>query len=78
MRRVKIERRLLAAHRAQLHALDPQRVLERGYALLLDEKGALITQVAQLKSGQNVRAQLADGSANLRVEDGVETEHEKK
>ena len=74
VRRVKIERRLLAAHRAQLHALDPQRVLERGYALLLDEKGALITQVAQLKNGQAVRAQLADGSANLRVE----TEHEKK
>ena len=78
LRRVKIERRLLAAHRAQLHALDPQRVLERGYALLLDENGALITQVAQLKTGQNVRAQLADGSANLRVEDGVEIEHEKK
>ena len=71
-RRVKIERRLLAAHRAQLHALDPQRVLERGYALLLDDKGALITQAAQLKNGHKVRAQLADGSAQLRVEENNE------
>lgn len=52
----------------RLEALNPQRVLERGFAWLDDGKGQPITQTGQLHSGQAVRARLADGEAALRVE----------
>lgn len=52
----------------RLSALDPQRVLERGYALLAGSGGEPITQVGQARAGQHIRARLADGSLDLRVE----------
>ena len=53
---------------ARLSSLDPQRVLERGYALLTTPEGGAITQVGQTKLGQQVRARLSDGTLGLRVE----------
>jgi len=53
---------------ARLEALNPQRVLERGFAWLDDGQGQPITQTTQLHQGQAVRARLADGEAALRVE----------
>ena len=50
---------------ARLHALDPDRVLARGYALLIDADGAPVTSVARLALGETVTAQLADGRAGL-------------
>lgn len=52
----------------RLSALDPQRVLERGYALLAGSGGEPITQVGQARAGQHIRARLADGSLDLQVE----------
>ncbi len=51
----------------RLAALDPHRVLERGYAWLSDEGGHALTRVSQLSAGQNVQATLADGSVGLVV-----------
>ena len=51
----------------RLGALDPQRVLERGYAWLSDEGGHALTRVSQLSAGQNVQATLADGTVGLAV-----------
>ncbi|MBV9470563.1 MAG: exodeoxyribonuclease VII large subunit [Abitibacteriaceae bacterium] len=68
-RRVKIERRTLAAYRAQLRALDPQRVLERGYALLSNaQTGSLITSVAQAQPGDVLRVTLQDGTIKASAE----------
>lgn len=68
-RRVKIERQLVASRRAQLQALDPRRVLERGYALVSDAKnGALITQANQTSDNQKLRIALRDGTIAARVE----------
>lgn len=67
-RRVKIERQLLAARRAQLHALDPQRVLERGYALLSDENG-VVSDLGQIARGKELNIALHDGRFTARVED---------
>ena len=51
--------------------LDPRLVLQRGYALLTDAgSGHAITSVAQAHAGQAVRAALADGEVDLRVEPG--------
>jgi exodeoxyribonuclease VII large subunit len=57
----------LAALEARLQALDPQRVLERGYAWLSDESGRAVQSVAQLSPGQNLQAVLADGAADVEV-----------
>lgn len=47
--------------------LDPQLVLERGYAYLTDVSGRALTQVAQVQVGQAVQATLADGLLDLQV-----------
>ena len=51
----------------RLAALDPHRVLERGYAWLSDEDGHALTRVGQLSAGQSVQATLADGAVGLVV-----------
>lgn len=52
---------------AQLELLNPQRTLERGYAILRDEKGAIVRSPAQLQARQNVNVRLAEGSAQLGI-----------
>jgi exodeoxyribonuclease VII large subunit len=49
----------------RLHALDPHRVLARGYALLVDRDDRPVTSVTRLTVGQAVTARLADGRAEL-------------
>jgi exodeoxyribonuclease VII large subunit len=61
----------LATLEARLQALDPQRVLERGYAWLADAHGTAVTSVARLTRGQSLRAVLADGTADVQVLDTV-------
>lgn len=59
---VKMERARLTSAQSQLRALDPRRVLERGYAFLTDaQSGAIVSAVSQLKSGQTLTVTLADG-----------------
>ena len=57
----------LAGLQARLAALDPQRVLQRGYAWLSDDSGSAVLSVAQLSVGTPLRAHLRDGSAGLSV-----------
>ena len=58
----------LAALHARLHALSPLAVLDRGYALVLDDKGALVRSAAQLREGDRVLTRMQDGSFTSRVE----------
>ena len=51
----------------RLQLLDPRLVLQRGYALLTDEKGKPVTQVRQAKPGAALKAQLSDGAVDLVV-----------
>ena len=64
--------RLESLH-SRLSALDPQRVLERGYAWLDDGQGRALSSIAQLHPGQDLRAVLADGEANMQVQSTVPT-----
>jgi len=50
-----------------LALLDPQLVLERGYAYLSDEAGSTISRTVQTSPGQVVRATLSDGQIGLAV-----------
>jgi exodeoxyribonuclease VII large subunit len=53
---------------ARLHSLSPLAVLDRGYALVLSDKGALIRSTAQVASGDKLVTRLADGVFTSRVE----------
>ncbi|MBJ7308690.1 exodeoxyribonuclease VII large subunit [Rugamonas sp. CCM 8940] len=55
----------LAALAAQLELLNPQRTLERGYAIVTDAKGAVLRSPAQLKPRQTLTVRLAEGSAQI-------------
>ncbi len=58
----------VAAHARALQALDPHRVIGRGYALVRNEHGQLVTDSGQLRSGQPLELELARGTAQVRVE----------
>lgn len=51
----------------RLDLLNPQQLLERGYALLSDSEGRLVRQLAQARPGAALRARLADGVLDLTV-----------
>lgn len=57
----------LARAALRLAALDPQRVLERGYAWLEDAQGKPVTRAADTRAGQPISATLADGKVDLEV-----------
>ena len=55
-----------AEHSLQL--LDPQRVLERGYAVLQDEAGAVVGSAKAVQPGQAIIALLHDGKLGMVVQ----------
>ena len=64
----------LAGHRshlerltAQLNALSPVKILERGYALVFDSNGALVKDATQLSAGEQVSARVARGTFTAEV-----------
>ena len=62
MRSVLQRRRAQVDHlTAQLQALSPTNILDRGYALVFDARGELIKDAAQVKSGEEITAQVAKG-----------------
>ncbi|WP_375212500.1 exodeoxyribonuclease VII large subunit [Aquabacterium sp.] len=61
------QQQVLAHLATRLQALDPQRVLERGYARLSDAQGQPLSSVSQAHAGQDVQAVLADGVLRMRV-----------
>jgi exodeoxyribonuclease VII large subunit len=58
----------LAQQRQLLQALSPHHLLARGFSLLRDGEGRLLRSVAQLRSGDRLTAELADGRLRMRVE----------
>lgn len=67
----KAEQRLLALT-AEVYALSPQHALKKGYAILRDETGALISSVAQAEPGAVFTAYLADGTRRAAWQTEVE------
>ena len=57
----------LDALAARLQALDPQRVLERGYAWLSDAQGQPLVSAAQVAPGQALQVRMADGELGVDV-----------
>ncbi len=57
----------LANSQVRLDSVSPSLVLKRGYAWLTNAAGHAITSVGQTRTGQQVRATLADGEVDLSV-----------
>lgn len=51
----------------RLKLLDPELVLQRGYAFITDAQGHAVSSVDRLAVGDEVQAHLADGRADLKV-----------
>lgn len=63
-------RRRLDAGHAQMEALSPVRVLERGYAVVRRrDDGTVVRRAADLAPGDRVHVELAEGAAGAVVED---------
>ena len=60
-------RATLTRLQAQLAALNPRRVLERGYSILLDEHGTAVADASRTTCGAPLRALLARGELDLAV-----------
>lgn len=60
-------RQALAALASQLELLNPQRTLERGYAMVLDGKGRIVRAPKDLKPREIVTVRLAEGSAEVGI-----------
>ena len=52
-----------------LEALSPRAVLGRGYGLVYDAGGQLVTRAALLKRGDKIKIELQDGKRGAKVED---------
>ena len=58
--------------REKLEAISPLKVLERGYTMVTDRKGRVLTGTQQAKDAKTVRIRFADGSVEADVrKDGV-------
>ncbi len=70
MREILKERRLQLHSQVQtLQAVSPLATLGRGYSILLDERNRAIRRAADTRPGQRLKARLAEGELDLRVED---------
>ena len=59
----------LAKHTAALFSHDPERTLERGYALLLDEHGEPLPNAGAVRKAGSFTARMADADVSARVEE---------
>jgi exodeoxyribonuclease VII large subunit len=60
-------REALGALAAQLELLNPQRTLERGYAIVRDASGNVLRAPGQIKVHDTLSVRLAEGSAEVGV-----------
>ncbi len=64
---VSAARHALASLSAQLELLNPQRTLERGYAIVSTADGALVRSPAQLHPQDSLHLRLAEGEATIGI-----------
>jgi exodeoxyribonuclease VII large subunit len=64
---MRARRDALAALAAQLELLNPQRTLERGYAIVSDARGHVLRSPAAIRAHETLTVRLAEGSAEVGV-----------
>jgi exodeoxyribonuclease VII large subunit len=63
---------------ARLRSLSPLAVLERGYAMVLDARGALVRSIGQVHAGDTFTTRLSDGAFTSRVDQVASTQETRK
>ena len=63
----RLGKRLAIAGRT-LDAVSPLATLERGYAIVTDSKGTVITDAQDVRAGQLIDARLTKGTIRARIE----------
>jgi exodeoxyribonuclease VII large subunit len=58
----------LAQHKQLLSAVSPKNTLARGYAIMQDQKGAIISSSSQVQVGDRARVLLNQGSVQVKIE----------
>ena len=53
---------------ARIYASDPRKVIERGFALALDDRGRVLKGAAGRKVGDKVSVMFADGTLDCLIE----------
>ena len=66
--RVLFERQRLLSLAKRLEGASPRSVLNRGFAIVRDEKGRPVMRRAEIRPGERLEAEFADGRAPLRAE----------
>ena len=66
--RVQTESHRLLALWKRLQAASPASVLNRGFAIVRDEAGRPVMRRTEIKAGQPLAAEFADGSVNVRAD----------
>ena len=66
------KRARLSQRAAALDAMSPLKVLSRGYAVSMNESGAVLRSVKQVKTGQTVQIRLSDGALDAEVKQVTE------
>ena len=61
-------RAVLASDSASLNAMNPMRVLSRGYLIAENDQHAVIRSILQIRDGERLTLQFADGKASCVVE----------
>jgi exodeoxyribonuclease VII large subunit len=65
---LQIAQNRLVRHTSTLKALDPTAVLKRGYALITDATGNVITRAESTSPGAQVQIRLSEGALSATVD----------
>jgi exodeoxyribonuclease VII large subunit len=68
--RVELAAHQLTSLRKRLVSASPSSVLHRGFAIVHDSKGGPVTRRADVRGGQRLAAEFADGTVKVRAEEG--------
>jgi exodeoxyribonuclease VII large subunit len=68
-RRIERERLRLAEQARTLHAVSPLATLERGYAIVFDERDAVVRRASDVSLGDRLRVMLGKGEIKVRRDD---------
>lgn len=67
---LKLEHTRLNGLRQRLLSLNPQSILERGYAVVTHQDGRVVRSVSQVGVDDHLRVRVSDGQFSVRTEDG--------
>jgi exodeoxyribonuclease VII large subunit len=69
---IDLYRTRLAGLSLQLQSLDPRAILQRGYSIVTQPDGSLVSSVKQVQGGDNLRVQVSDGDFPVQVRESQE------